>query len=79
MLGTICKTDWPMFMCWVWLCFRRDDLTVFKEKYVSVCGEKEEAMAEREAVKRELEVSKNLLEKVREIHSAHLNTRGEKK
>ncbi len=42
----------------------RDDLTVFKEKYVTVCGERDEADAEREATKREMEVSKDMLEKV---------------
>jgi len=49
------------------MCFHRDDLTVFKEKYVSVCGEKEEALSESEAVKRELAISKDLFEKVRKV------------
>ena len=42
----------------------RDDLTVFKEKYVAMCGEKEEAVTEREGVKTELGVIMETLEKV---------------
>ena len=44
----------------------RDDLTVFKEKYVAMCGEKEEAVTEREGVKTELGVIMETLEKVSE-------------